>query len=318
MIIVRNEEDIIEEGIEHLLSQGLELVVLDGGSTDGTYEKCKKFAERGLIKLEIFKTKTFDHHEGLIRRAVYDMALALKPDWIIRIDADEFLESGINGMTLKDAITQVDAEGYNLIQFNWFDFCMTDDDNEDAKSVKEKFPYYTYSSDFKYSAWKFSLGIDVEWSPHLPVFPEEITYKIYPKKFPIRHYPYRSKEQVEKKIKGKIRGIDNSKSNIGLPGYTLNLLKHRNEVNKKIDHTILTKYNYDNIWNHKVAFQILGSSNPPKQEEIFSKDGKLRWEIKTINQMKIELSELRRKTLELRLRHKAYGMKMALKKKFLI
>jgi len=50
MMPAYNEEDILEEGIEHLLSQGLELVVLDGGSTDGTYEKCRKFAERGLIK----------------------------------------------------------------------------------------------------------------------------------------------------------------------------------------------------------------------------------------------------------------------------
>jgi len=122
MIPVYNDEDIIEQVIEHLLSQGLELVVLDNYSTDTTYEKCKKYAERGQIKLESFKTKTFDQHWGLIIRALYDMAISLNPDWVVRSDSDEFLESGIKGMTLKDAIIQANTEGYNLIQSDVFDF----------------------------------------------------------------------------------------------------------------------------------------------------------------------------------------------------
>ena len=43
LIATYNEEDIIKEVIEHLLSQGLEIVLLDNGSTDQTYEICKKF-----------------------------------------------------------------------------------------------------------------------------------------------------------------------------------------------------------------------------------------------------------------------------------
>jgi len=316
MIPVYNDEDIIEEVLEHLLSQGLELVVLDNGSTDTTYEKCRKYAERGQIKLESFKTKTYDQHWGLIIRALYDMALGQKPDWVVRIDSDEFLESGIKGMTLKDRIIQADIEGYNLIQFNVFDFFMTDNDNENAKSIKEKMLYYTYKNDFNYRAWKFSLAINVEWTSHLPIFPEGKKYKISPKKMVLRHYPFRSKQQAEKKIRDKIRGIDKQKLKEGLPEYSRKLIDHSNDVTKKIDHRILSRYNDDEVWNYKSTFSYSWAKTPPKQLEIFTKDGKLRWNLKTINEVQIELNNLRQKNIELRLRHKGYQLKTLIKKNF--
>jgi len=127
---------------------------------------------------------------------------------------------------------------------------------------------------------------------------------------------YRSKEQAKKKIKGKIRGIDYSKSKEGLPEGTRRLINNTNNVGKKIDHNILTKYNEDNIWNNNKTFSLSWEKSPPKHNEIFTKDGKLRWKLKTVSEMQIELNELRKKTLELRLRQKAYRMKIALSKKF--
>jgi len=59
MIPVRNNEEIIGEVIEYLISQGLELVVLDNGSTDKTYEICEKYLGRGILKLSNYKSETF-------------------------------------------------------------------------------------------------------------------------------------------------------------------------------------------------------------------------------------------------------------------
>ena len=38
MLFTYDDEDVIEEVINHLLSQEIELVVLDNGSSDDTYE----------------------------------------------------------------------------------------------------------------------------------------------------------------------------------------------------------------------------------------------------------------------------------------
>jgi len=48
MLPVYNDEDIISEIIEHILSQGIELVIFDDGSTDKTFEICKKFLDSGV------------------------------------------------------------------------------------------------------------------------------------------------------------------------------------------------------------------------------------------------------------------------------
>ena len=63
MLPVHNGQDVVEEVIEHLVSQEIELVVLDNGSTDNTFQICKKFADDGLIKLEKFNSETFDCHK---------------------------------------------------------------------------------------------------------------------------------------------------------------------------------------------------------------------------------------------------------------
>jgi len=187
MIPVYNDEDIISEVIQYLLSQGLELVVLDNGSTDNTFEICKKFVDKGILKLVQFNTKSYQW--DLILRILYDLALTENPDWVIRSDSDEFLESGIKGMTLKDRIIQADTEGYNLIQFDRFDFFMTDNDKENAKSIKEKMSYYSCQGDYLYRAWKYVPGIRIgDAEGHYPIFPDRSKYKINPGKLVLRHH----------------------------------------------------------------------------------------------------------------------------------
>ena len=135
MIQTYNEEDIIKETIEHLLSQGLEIVILDNGSTDQTYEICKKYQGKGVSEIIQFKSTEWEHVFNL--RTLYQMALHQNPDWIVINDADEFLESGTKN-SLKEEIIKANSKGYNLVQFNSFNFYMTDKDNLEADSVRKK------------------------------------------------------------------------------------------------------------------------------------------------------------------------------------
>ena len=117
MLLVFNDEDIVTEVIESLLSQGLELVVLDNGSTDNTFQICEKFLGKGILQLKQFKTSTFISQHDVLHRILFHMALAEKPDWLLRSDSDEFFESGLPNKNLKDAIEHVVSKEFNLIQF---------------------------------------------------------------------------------------------------------------------------------------------------------------------------------------------------------
>jgi len=326
MLLVYNDEDIITEVLEDLLSQGLELVVLDNGSTDKTYQICEKFLGKGILQLKQFKTSTFIGQHDLLHRMLYHMALTESPDWLLRSDSDEFFESGIPNRNLKEVIEKVDSEGFNLIQFDRFDFFMTDDDNESAKSVKEKMPYYSCHGDYLYRAWKLFPGIRMGYAGgHYPIFPDGHPYKIYSKKFIMRHYKFRSKEQAKKKMSDTIRGtayeqkgsINNKMKDdekTGVNKHIKNILKQ--DFSQKVDHKFLTKYNEDGQWNYKITYHPYMDEIPPKKEEVFTKDGKLKIKQKNVWELHMELQEMREHLRKGKLFATLYFLRNQLREKF--
>jgi len=196
MMAVYNDEDFISEVIENLITQGIQLVVLDDGSQDNTLKICKTYLGNGI--LQVFQHKTNSWNQQQNYRILLDLALRESPDWLVIVGSDEILESGTNGLSLKDAIINADNENYNLIQFDWFNFFMTDNDNESTKSIKQKLRYYSWRSEWVYRAWKFIPGIRLHHAGHYPIFPEGLKYKVFPNKFVLRHHKTRSKKQYKK------------------------------------------------------------------------------------------------------------------------
>lgn len=324
MLLVYNDEDIINEVIENLLFQGLELVVLDNGSTDSTYKICENFLGKGILQLKQFKTDSFISQHDVLHRILYHMALTENPDWLLRSDSDEFFETGITNKTLKDGIQQADSEGYNLIQFDRFDFFMTEDDNESVKSIKEKLTYYSCHGDYLYRAWKHFPGIRMGYSGgHYPIFPEGLSYKIYHKKFVMRHYKFRSTEQAKQKMHNTIRGttFEKSKENkdddiikTGLNKHIKNILQQ--DFTRKVDHKLLTKYNEDEKWNYEIKYHPYMDEIPPKQNEIFTEDGKLKIKQKNVWELHMELQEMREHLKKGKLFATLYFLRNQLREKF--
>lgn len=266
-----------------------------------------------ILKLSKYKSPTFRVSINL--RMLYDMALEYSPDWVVKNDSDEFLESGISNMTLRDAIKQVDQEGYNLIQFDRFDFFMTDDDNESANSIKEKFRYYSYQGDFTYRAWKYFPGIrNEDVAGHYPIFPDGHKYKIWPKKLVFRHYPFTSNHQAKKKVKDFVRGMGNNlEKNEAVNIHVKKLLKE--DPSKKIVHQLLTKYMDDLKWNYEIKFSPYDTDTPPKRDEIFTKEGYLKVPQKTIYEYRLLLNEKQSTWLLKLLYRRCRSAKLAFSKK---
>lgn len=103
-MMVRDEIDIVAAMVEHHLDQGVDLlIVTDNASVDGTTEVLERYVTTGRLEL---------HHDpvhlkqqgkvvtGMARRA----RTHYRADWVLNLDADEFLMPLDDSMTVRDCL----------------------------------------------------------------------------------------------------------------------------------------------------------------------------------------------------------------------
>jgi len=243
-MLVFNEADIIEQTLNYGIREGIQFVIIDNGSTDGSFEICQKYLGRGVLKIERIFTKNFALDRLL--KKVYELALFYDPDWLVLWDADVFLETPFKELKLSEAIKKVDREGYECIQFNNFEFWPTKEDPQ-LTNVRQRIKYYTWNDNFRFIAWKAEKGVR-NINAHTLNLKQP---KIYPVKFIMRHYKIRSFEQGLRKVfKERLpRFFDQP------PTWH----KHYDSFKKEkkyfvINSQKLTKYNEDGNWNLERKF----------------------------------------------------------------
>lgn len=91
MLIVRNEaERYLSRCLESLLRFVDDIVIIDDASEDDTPELCLSYPRVTLYRRAV---PLFLSHEAELRRELWHYTAAGKPEWILAIDADEFLEA---------------------------------------------------------------------------------------------------------------------------------------------------------------------------------------------------------------------------------
>jgi glycosyltransferase involved in cell wall biosynthesis len=190
-----NEERFIAGCLEHLFEQGVEAYLIDNCSTDRTVEVAERYLKRGLIGIE-----TFPRHDGVYRwRAILErkeeLAATLEADWFMHADPDEVRLPPRSDRTLAEAFAQVEARGYNAVNFFEFTFVPTreapDHDHPGFRQTMRW--YYPFLRRFpqRRNAWKRQpervelarTGGHRVWFPGLHMYPES---------FKMRHYPFLS------------------------------------------------------------------------------------------------------------------------------
>lgn len=198
-----NEEDIIQESIQKLIQQGIDVILIDNGSTDSTVNKAMIYLNRGLINIEECKyfengREVYDWSKLLQRKQ--DISKSLNYSWYMHVDADEIRYSPWQGVSLADGINIVDQMGYNLINFKLFNFKLTKKLTS-SDSFEERLKFYAKTEVFnrmQVKAWKRDDNIDlVSHGGHLALINNP---KIFPIRFIHKHYPIRSVEQGKRKI----------------------------------------------------------------------------------------------------------------------
>ena len=92
-----------------------EIVLLDNGSTDGTYEYLK-----GHPKV-VDSVRTEGYNEGRDKNLLYKMVRQRKPDWILWIDIDEIFEPEVNRADLDRLMNRSWVSQYGFRRFHFID-----------------------------------------------------------------------------------------------------------------------------------------------------------------------------------------------------
>ena len=207
IVAAYNEADVIGQVVGDLLQQGLHVYFLDHGSTDGTLAEVERLRGEGRVDIERFVGPASPEPgrvswAALLRRKE-ELAASLDSDWFVHHDADEFRESPWLHLGLRAAIEEVDGFGYDAIDFELLNFWPTRQDGwgaaGDVRSALRHFERARPWDKLQVRCWKKTAHpVDLATSGgHEAVFPGR---RVFPLRFLLRHYPFRSPEQARRKL----------------------------------------------------------------------------------------------------------------------
>jgi glycosyltransferase involved in cell wall biosynthesis len=199
-----NEADIIEQSVRKWTNQGVKVHVLENWSTDGTYDLLKELERRLSVTVERFPqagpSPYFDWGAMLAR--IEALCGEVEADWFVRRGADEVLVSPWPDLSYKDALYFVDQAGFNCVDHTILEFHPVDNGFAAGLDHEAYFKYFDFkhlSHPFQRKAWK-NFGQQVSTIPsagHDVIFAGR---RVYPFKFLLKHYSFRSQQHGETKV----------------------------------------------------------------------------------------------------------------------
>src|ERR1043166_710250 len=199
-----NEADIIVQSIKKWTDQGISVHVLENWSTDTTYELAKELENDLPVTVERFPatgpSQYFDW--GAMLKRMEELSREIEADWFVRRGADEVLTSPWPGVSYRDALYFVDQTGFNCIDHTILEFYPVDNEFEagaDHEAYFRHFDFKHLSHPNQRKAWKnlrqaissiASAGHDVVFEGR----------RVYPFKFLVKHYSFRSQKHGEQKV----------------------------------------------------------------------------------------------------------------------
>jgi glycosyltransferase involved in cell wall biosynthesis len=205
LLCCRNEEVHIGPALDTLIREGLDVVLIDHGSTDNTVPIARGYLGRGLLGIEglpwegVFSLAT----QLEAKRAVIDQ---LDHEWVVSADADEWVTSPDPGATLLEGLERADAAGANCVNFNEFVFVPAPGEDFEAPDYRMRMTrYYFFSPSrgrFRRApktrlprAWKPGARLHTGADGHRMTGPA----RFYPRSFILRHYICLSESHARRK-----------------------------------------------------------------------------------------------------------------------
>ncbi len=198
IMCARNEEVHLPYALPDLIREGLDVVLIDHDSTDCTAAIAGQFIGHGLLAIERLPWKGyFSLTEQLeAKRRIIER---LDHDWIVHVDADEWLSAPHEMQTLSAGLEVADSAGYNCVHFNEFVFLPRPGEDFTGTDYRRRLTRYYFHRPrypFLLRAWKRSAGLDNRDDAGHFLQPGA---RWFAQDFPLRHYIFLSEAQAQSK-----------------------------------------------------------------------------------------------------------------------
>jgi glycosyltransferase involved in cell wall biosynthesis len=203
ILCTRNEELHIRRCLACLIDEGLDIVMIDNDSSDRTRAYAAEFLGRGLLSIESLPwRRAFSLSDQLASKA--EMIKETPHDWIVHVDADEWLSSSTPGQTLMEGLVAADAAGANCINFDEFVFTPPRGESVEVDDYHHHLlAYYFFQPAYPrlLRAWRKDAALDNQTHAGHNLSGPNISR--FPKDFILRHYIVLSEAQARTKYVGR-------------------------------------------------------------------------------------------------------------------
>lgn len=227
-----NEERFIGGCLDHLIRQGVEAYLIDNSSTDRTVEIAREYLGRGLLDIETMPRPGGVHRWPVVLRRKEELAASIDADWFMHMDPDEIRLAPSSNQTLAEAFADVDAKGYNAVNFLEFTFIPTKESPEhnhpDFQQTMRWYYHFARKFPYQVKAWKRqSDPVNLAKSGGHRVGFQGLC--LYPESFKMKHYQFLSLSQARIKYLEN-KKYDPSEAQSGLVGWRSRLIEKKMQV----------------------------------------------------------------------------------------
>ncbi len=215
---IMNEDDIVEAFVRHHQPMVDHHLFLDNGSIDRTVEILKALQDEG-VPLTVLQNKAPFYAEVRYNTALYNIAARnIGADWVVFLDADEFIDSRRAVGGLRARVTALPADAYCLAlpTINYVD--AREDDSADLlvpRRMRRREPRASRENTKVVVRGSLAGVIEIEGGQHSATYQGTAIPAVVDDMLLLAHYPRRGPYQILwKSILGHLKVLASGKTEI--------------------------------------------------------------------------------------------------------
>lgn len=246
--MVKNEGDIIEDVINHTLTQVDHIIVADNLSTDNTREILSGFGD----KITLLDDKEVGYYQSKKMTALAHEAHRAGADWVIPFDADEIWFSP-SFDTISEHLQSISDE-FVCVAADWYHHAVTVIDDPDEINVFKRMRFrLTKPSHMRKVAARCDEKLVIEQGNHGIQYGG--AFWTSNTLLEARHFPYRTLEQFMSKV------VNGNNAYVAAPDLPAQMGTHWKEQGSAIEKSGIDKAK--ELFNNTIIYDMSGMVEDP-------------------------------------------------------